>query len=115
MRHKGNGVITGTLLLAAGTLIGAGAAIMLSPRSGREMRNGLYRYARKAVRGAGGVVEEFSDSVSGMIDSVGDRAEDILDRSKDLTRDAKKEVIGVIEEGRKKLEKQRVKLEKLIA
>jgi gas vesicle protein len=101
--------------MSACALIGAGAALLLAPKSGRETRNGLSRYAKKAVRDAEGVVDDFSDSVSGMIDAVGNRAEHILDRSKDLTKDAKKEVIGVIEEGRKKLEKQRVKLERLIA
>lgn len=115
MEHKGNGVAAGTLLLAAGALIGAGAALLLAPQSGKETRKDIARYAKKAKRGAEGVVGEFTDSVSGMIDAVGDRAEDILGKGKDLTLETKKELIGAIEEGRKKLERQKVKLEKLIA
>ncbi len=115
MEHKGNGVATGTLLLAAGALIGAGAALLLAPQAGKDTRKDLSRYAKKAMRGAEGVVGEFADSVSGMVDAVGERAEDILDKGKDLTLETKKELIGAIEDGRKKLERQRVKLEKLIA
>ncbi|MBI5577113.1 MAG: YtxH domain-containing protein [Deltaproteobacteria bacterium] len=115
MEHKGNGVVTGGILLAAGALIGAGAALLLAPQSGKETRSDISRYAKKAKRGAAGVVEEFSESVSGMIGVVGDRAEDILGKGKDLTRDAKKGVLGAIDEGRKQLERQRTRLEKLIA
>ncbi|MBI5343465.1 MAG: YtxH domain-containing protein [Deltaproteobacteria bacterium] len=115
MEHKGNGAMTGTLLLAAGALIGAGAALLLAPKSGKDTRKDIARYAKHARRKAEGVVGEFTDSVSEMVDAVGDKAEDILDHGKDLTHEAKKELIGAIEEGRKKLERQRTKLEKMIA
>jgi len=115
MDRNGNSVMTGTLLLAAGVLIGAGAALLLAPQSGKATRKDIARYAKNARRKAEGVVGEFTDSVSGMVDAVGDKAEDILDKGKDLSHEAKKELIGAIEDGRKKLERQRAKLEKLIA
>ena len=115
MERKGNGVGTGALLLTAGVLIGAGAALLLAPQSGKDTRKDIARYAKKAKRGAEGVVGEFTDSVSGMVEAVGDKAEDILGKGKDLTLETKKELIGAIEEGRKQLDRQRVKLEKMIA
>jgi len=115
MEHKGNGVMTGTLLLAAGALIGAGAALLLAPQSGKATRKEIARYAKNARRKAEGVVGEFTESVSEMVDAVGGKAEDILDQGKDLTHEAKKELIGAIEEGRKQLERQKAKLEKMIA
>lgn len=115
MERKGNGVGTGALLLTAGALIGAGAALLLAPQSGKDTRKDIARYAKKAKRGAEGVVGEFTDSVSGMVEAVGDKAEDILGKGKDLTLETKKELIGAIEEGRKQLDRQRVKLEKMIA
>lgn len=111
MGHKGNGIFTGTLLLTAGTILGAGVALALAPKTGKETRKDFFRYGKKARKEA----EDFADTVSGMVDAVGDRAEDILDKGKDLAHDAKKELIGAIEEGQRKLEKQRVRLEKLIA
>lgn len=115
MERNGNSVVTGTLLLTAGALIGAGAALLLAPKSGKDTRKDIARYAKNARRRTEGVVGEFTESVSEMVDAVGDKAEDILGHGKDLTHEAKKELIGAIEEGRKKLERQRTKLEKMIA
>jgi gas vesicle protein len=115
MGHRENGVTTGTLLLTAGAFLGAGIALLLAPQSGKDTRKDIVRYAKKARNGAEGVVEEFTDTVSGMVDAVGEKAEDILDKGKDLALDAKKDLIGAIAEGQKKLEKQRVRLEKMIA
>jgi gas vesicle protein len=115
MDQRENSVIAGTLLLAAGAILGAGVALLLAPQSGRDTRKDIVRFAKKARRGAEGVVEEFADAVSGMVDAVGDKADDILDKGKDLAHEAKKELIEAIEEGQKKLEKQKARLEKLIA
>jgi gas vesicle protein len=114
MERNRNGV-AGTLLLTVGMLLGAGIALLLAPQSGKDTRKGLFRYAKKAGRKAEGVVGEFAESVSGMVDSVGERAEVILEQGKDMAYDAKKELIGVLEEGQKKLERQKTRLEKLIA
>jgi gas vesicle protein len=115
MDQRENSVIAGTLLLAAGAILGAGVALLLAPQSGRDTRKDIVRFAKKARRGAEGVVGEFADAVSGMVDAVGDKADDILDKGKDLAHEAKKELIEAIEEGQKKLEKQKARLEKLIA
>lgn len=115
MERNGNGVVAGTLLLTVGALLGAGVALLLAPQSGKDTRKGLARYAKKAGRRTEGVVGEFAESVSDMVDAVGEKAEGILEQGKDLAYDAKKELIGVLEEGQKKLERQRTRLEKLIA
>jgi gas vesicle protein len=111
MGHRGNGAFTGALLLTAGTILGAGVALALAPQSGKDTRKDIFRYGKKARKEA----EDFADTVSGMVDAVGDKAEDILEKGKDLAYDAKKELIGAIAEGQKKLGKQRTRLEKLIA
>jgi gas vesicle protein len=115
MEHRENGVVTGTLLLTAGALLGAGVALLLAPQAGKETRKDIARYAKRAKRGAEGIVGEFAEAVSDMVDAVGDRADDILDKGKDLAHDAKKDLILAIEEGQKKLERQKSRLEKLIA
>jgi gas vesicle protein len=115
MEHRGNSVATGTLLLVGGAILGAGLALLLAPQSGQQTRRDIARYGKKARDRAEGVVGEFADSVSGMVDEVGDRAAEILGKGKDLAEDARKEILHVIEDGQKRLEKQRAKLEKLIA
>jgi len=114
MEHRENNVATGTLLLAAGAILGAGIALLLAPQSGKSTRRDISRYARKAGRKAEEVVEDFSDSVSEMVDRVGEKAAEILDTGKDLAYEAKKEVLSAIEKGRKQMERQREKLAKLV-
>lgn len=115
MEHRETSAITGTLLLVAGALLGAGLALLLAPQSGKETRRDISRHAKKARRRAEGIVENFTDSVSGMVDEVEDRAADILDKGRDLGHQAKKELLRVIEDGQKRLETERAKLEKRIA
>ncbi|MBI5420089.1 MAG: YtxH domain-containing protein [Deltaproteobacteria bacterium] len=105
----------GALMLVTGLLLGASAALLFAPQSGKETRKDILRYARKAKGRAEGVVEEFSDSVTEMVESVGEKAEEILEKGKDLATDAKKGLLYAMEEGQKRLEKQRSRLEKLIA
>lgn len=115
MAYKRNGFVAGSLLLTAGAFLGAGAALLLAPQSGKGMRKDVNRYARKAVSGAEGVVEEVADTVTGVVHTVGDRTEDFFGKGKDFAQGAKKELIGAIGAGQKRLEKQMARLEKLIA
>lgn len=115
MGRKGNGFFAGTLLLSAGAFLGAGAALLLTPQTGRKTRKDLTRYAKKAIDGAEGVVEEVADTVTGAVNTVGGRAEEILDKGRDFAHGAKNELIGAIEGGQKRLEKRMSRLEKLIA
>jgi gas vesicle protein len=111
MGHKGNGAFTGTLLLTAGACLGAGVALLLAPQSGKGTRKDIFRYGKKARK----EVEDLADTVYGVVDAVGDTAEDIIGKGKGLAHGAKKELIGAISDGQKKLERQKARLEKLIA
>lgn len=114
MADNNNRAIAGALMLVAGGIIGAGVALLFAPQSGEKTRKDITRYARKARRKAGDVVDDFSDSISDMVDVVSDKATDILEKGKDMAYEAKKDLLKAIEEGQTKLEKQRSKLEKLI-
>lgn len=59
--------------LLAGIGIGSGAALLLAPSSGEEMRYAIGRTCRKAVRRIGRRTEELRD-----------RAEELVDRVHDL-------------------------------
>lgn len=91
------------LWLGSGAVIGAGVGLLLAPRPGKETRRDLARFAKKAGREAEGFVEDFSDAMGG-----------ILDRGKDLAFEAKKELRKTIDEAQETLEKQRMRLTKLV-
>lgn len=106
--------MVGGIMLIAGGLLGAAAALLYAPQSGRQTRRDIARYGRKVRREAEDIVDDFAGNVHGMIEKIGERAEDILDKGKDLAQDAKIELIKVIDEGQAKLEKQKTRLAKII-
>lgn len=114
MADRDNSAMVGALMLVAGGIIGAGVALLFAPQSGQKTRKDITRYAKKVGRKAEGVVEDFADTVSDMVETVSEKAEDILEKGKDMAYEAKKELVKVIEDGQEKLEKQRVKLMKLV-
>lgn len=103
------------LWLVTGAAVGAGAALLLAPRSGKETRRDIARMAKKAGRGVEGIVEEFSDTVSGMVDTVGKEAAGVFERGKHAAVEAKKDLLKTIDEAQGALEKQRTRLSKLVA
>ena len=106
--------MVGGIMLVAGGLLGAAAALLLAPQSGKKTRRDIARYSRKVKRQAEDVVDEFAGNVQGMMEDIGERAEDILDKGKDLAHEAKVELIKIIDEGQAKLEKQKARLAKII-
>jgi len=106
--------MVGGIMLIAGGLLGAAAALLLAPQSGRQTRRDISRYSRKVRRQAEDVVDDFAGNVHGMVESISERAEDILDKGKDLAHEAKVELIKIIDEGQAKLEKQKARLAKII-
>lgn len=104
----------GGIMLVAGGLLGAAAALLYAPQSGRQTRRDIARYSRKIRREAEDIVDDFAGNVHSMVENIGERAEDILDKGKDLAHDAKVELIKIIDEGQVKLEKQKARLAKII-
>lgn len=114
MNDRDKTVMVGALMLVAGGIIGAGVALLYAPQSGKKTRHDIERYARKAKRRAGDMVDDFSDSVSDLADAVSEKASEILDKGKDVAADAKRELLKAIEDGQHKLEKQKSRLAKII-
>src|SRR5512145_2296887 len=114
MANRESRMLETALWLAAGAVVGAGVALLTAPRSGKETRRDITRLAKKAGRRAEGIVEDFSEAVSGMVDAVGKEAGAILDRGKDAALEARKELLKTIDEAQGTLEKQRSRLAKLV-
>ena len=115
--RENNNAMVGALMLVAGGILGAAIALLYAPQSGEKTRKELNRYAKKARRKAEDAVEaveDFSEQVTDMAETVGERAAEILERGKDMAYGAKKGLLKAIEEGEARLEKQRVRLTKMI-
>jgi gas vesicle protein len=114
MDDRNDNVMAGALLLVAGAILGAGAALLFAPQSGRQTRRDIARYARKTGRKLEGVAGEVVGSVAGMADAVEEKAEEILEKGKDLSRESLEAVLNAFNEGQDRLGRQRDRLAKLL-
>jgi gas vesicle protein len=102
------------LMLVGGGIVGAGLALLLAPRAGKETRKDIVRFARTVGSKTEKVVHDFSDSISEITDSIGEKANEILSGENELAPGSKKELLAAIERGQVKLEKQRQRLARII-
>ena len=86
MADKGNTVAKVASGLVAGTIIGAGAALLFTPQSGKTTRSDILYYARRGRRKAKRILEDFSDAVSEMVDALGENTMNVVEKGKDVTR-----------------------------
>lgn len=107
-------VMADALMLVGGGILGAGLALLLAPRAGKETRRDLARFARTMGSKTDKVVHEFADNVAEFADTIGEKASDILHNEVDLAPASKQELLAAIERGQVKLEKQRQRLARMI-
>ena len=114
MDERNDDVMTGAMLVLVGAILGAGAALLFAPQSGRKTRRDISRYARKTGKLVEGVAGEVAGSVSGMADAVEEKAEELLEMGKDLSRESREAVLAALNEGQERLGRQRDRLAKLL-
>ena len=114
MDERNDGVVTGALLVLAGAVLGAGAALLFAPQSGERTRRDISRYARKTGKMVEGVAGEVAGSVAGMADAVEEKAEELLEKGKDLSKESLEAVLAALSEGQERLGKQRDRVAKLL-
>lgn len=112
--ERNNTVVVGALMLIAGGILGAGAALLFAPQSGKKTRRDLRKYVRRARNEAEELVEDFSDKVSDVVENLSDKTQEILDKGKEISTDVKKDLLKAFEEGKDRLEKERGRLARLL-
>lgn len=114
MNDRNDNVLMGALLVLAGAILGAGAALLVAPQTGRETRRDIARLARKTGRKLDGVAGDVAERVADMADAVEEKAEELLEKGKDLSRESREAVITALNEGQERLGRQRDRLAKLL-
>ena len=93
-----------------GGAIGALAALLYAPQSGKQTRRDITKTARRIKRETVDLVEDTIDNIHDFADDIKDKVTDIIDRGKDLSDGAKREVIKNLEQGQKAIEKQKKRI-----
>jgi gas vesicle protein len=114
MARKDTSTMTDALKIVGGGIVGAGLALLLAPRTGKETRKEIARFTKHVGSRTDKAVREFGDDITDFADSVGKKAARVLHNGRQMSWEAKKEMLTAIEKGRKRLEKQRHRLARLI-
>jgi gas vesicle protein len=114
MDERNDDVMMGAMLVLVGAILGAGAALLFAPQSGRRTRRDISRYARKTSKLVEGVAGDIVGSVAGMADAVEEKAEEVLEKGKDLTKESLEAVLDALNDGQQRLGRQRDRLVKLL-
>lgn len=101
--HDEDGYSAGTVLLSflLGGVVGAGVALLLAPKSGRETRQRIFDLADDVREKA----EDYYEQVSGGISST-------IGKGKDFLQEKKSVIATAVEAGKEAYEKEKEKLAK---
>ncbi len=105
--------IPDALKLLGGGLVGLGVGMLLAPRSGRQTRKDIARFGQSVVNKSDKVVHEFTDNITDFADSVGKKAASIVRSGEKVTHDAGREILAAFETGKKRLDEQKRRVERM--
>lgn len=96
--ERTEGVSAATVVLAflGGAAVGAIAALLLAPQSGRESRDRLRMYARQT-----------GDSVRGLADKAGETWQQAVDKGRELVQEQKSMLREAFDAGREAIKRRR--------
>ncbi len=98
-----------------GLALGAGAALLLAPQSGRATRRDIRRGVKKARDAAEQTVADVTDSVVGRFEDARQRVEDRIDSVRNAIDLKKRQVTRAVDAGRAAAVEARLELEQEIA
>jgi gas vesicle protein len=97
-----------------GSMAGAGVALLFAPQSGQKTRRQLKKYGQKAGNRAQEFVGEIAESVDCVVRDALEYSGTGLQKGKKLTDKARHEILEVLEAGKKYLEEEKHKLDKVL-
>ena len=96
----------------AGSLIGAGVALLFAPQSGKRPRQDIQKLSQTVWKKADRFTEDIQESLGNLVNEVGRAGEDALRAGRDISTKTKEEVLEILDSGRKFLEEEKRRWEK---
>jgi len=100
------------LWFVAGSLIGAGVALLFAPQSGKRTRQDIQKLGKSVWKKADRFTEDIQESLGNLVGEVGRAGENALRAGRDVSAKTKEEVLEILDSGRKFLEEEKRRWEK---
>ena len=102
-----------SLTFLAGSLVGAGIAMLYAPMSGEETRQYLTLQTERGKRKALNVTGDLKESIARLMNEIKGTADNIIAEGVKITKEKKTELLAAIEAGKKAMEEEKKRLEQL--
>jgi gas vesicle protein len=100
---RDNTIAEAAIAFVAGTLLGAGVALLFAPQAGRTTRRDIRQFAEKAGNKAEAAQLELRHSIENIIGDVSEKLQESLACGMDWTDSKIAELQGVLEAARKSI------------
>src|SRR2546428_168902 len=80
-----NEKLNGVLLFAAGSLIGAGLALLLAPQSGRRTRRDIVHLGKMAKKKSEQIQLEMHHAIDSLVDDISEKMQEGMNRGREWT------------------------------
>jgi gas vesicle protein len=95
----------------AGSIVGAGIALLFAPQSGEYTRREMRERAERAIIKFHRMEDEIKDAMNETLHSIRLKASQLVDEGKDAAEHKKREIFDAIAAGKTALERERRKIE----
>ena len=104
-----NEKLDGVLLFVAGSLLGAGVALLLAPQSGKRTRRDILHLGKMAKKKSEQIQLEMRHAIDNLVEDISEKIEERADRGREWTEKTTEGVLQALNSGkdyiRKELEK----------
>ncbi len=103
-----NEKLNGVLLFVAGTLLGAGLALLFAPQSGRRTRREIVHMGKMAKKKSEQIQLEMCHAIDNLVEGISEKMQEGMDRGREWTEKTTQGVLQALNSGtnyiRKELE-----------
>ncbi len=101
-----NEKLNGVVLFVAGSLIGAGLALLLAPQSGRRTRRDIVHLGKMAKKKSEQIQLEMHHAIDNLVEDISEKMQEGMDRGREWTEKTTQGVLQALNSGKDYIRKE---------
>ena len=101
-----NSKLNGTLLFAAGGVIGAGLALLFAPQSGRKTRRDIVHLGKMAKKKSEQIQLQLHHAIDNLVDDISEKMQEGVDRGREWTESTTQGILHALNSGKDYIRKE---------